>query len=77
MSISIILISIVAAFIIFISLAIFGLWHTYRIENMIGGLILMWVVILIFILVAFFSETTKAGPDKNSSRAIPSSFSKF
>ncbi len=54
MTVSVIIVAVIVAFFTFLTIAILEMERSYK-ANILGGLIVMWSVILIFLLVAFFA----------------------
>ncbi len=54
---------VVAVFLLVISMIILLIWHSYRAPNIMGGLILMWSVIIIFLTIVAFHERSSAAAE--------------
>jgi NADH:ubiquinone oxidoreductase subunit H len=52
---AIIVITVVFVFFAIVSLIFLGGWHSFRDSNMLGGLLLLWIVVLTFLLIVYFT----------------------
>jgi len=62
----------VVSFLLLVSVVTLLLWHSYPSGNILGGLLVMWVMITIFLAIVYFTEkkspvaeTAKNAPDKS------------
>lgn len=55
MTTAIVVMLIVVIFYAIISLIFIGGWHSFRDSNILGGLLLLWVFVILFLLAAYFT----------------------
>ena len=65
------LVAIVVFFFILVSIAFLLGWHSYREKNMLGGLVVLWVVLILFVLAVILGTRARQATNQNETGLAP------
>ena len=52
---ALIVITVVLVFFALVTLIFLGGWHSFRDSNMLGGLLLLWIAVITYVLIVYFT----------------------